>query len=89
MRDYLAKQNLDGLTLAVPTLVAQGTADSSVDAAGSAALVDSLCSAGNQVAYTTYEGLEHTPTVPASFDDALAFIRATGAGQTPDGICAT
>lgn len=85
--DYLAEQNLDGLTLQVPTLVLQGTADSAVTEPRTAELIDTLCAAGNPVTYTTYDGLEHTPTVPASFDDALAFIQGLGAGDAPTGGC--
>nr|WP_233266870.1 lipase family protein [Tomitella fengzijianii] len=87
MADYLAKQNLGGLTLQVPTLILQGTADSSVTEPSTTALVDTLCTAGNPVSYKTYDGLEHTPTVPASFDDALAFIRTLGDGGAPGGVC--
>ena len=87
MTHYLAKQNLDGLTLQVPTLVLQGTADSAVTEPRTAELIDTLCEAGNEVSYKTYEGLEHTPTVPASFDDAIAFIEALGSGETPRGGC--
>lgn len=85
--DYLSEQNLGGLTLQVPTLVLQGTADSSVTEPSTTALVDTLCTAGNPISYRTYDGLEHTPTVPASFDDALSFIQTIGAGDTPGRTC--
>jgi alpha-beta hydrolase superfamily lysophospholipase len=87
MTDYLAEQNLDRLTLQVPTLVLQGTDDSAVTEPRTAELIDALCAAGNSVIYKTYDGLEHTPTVPASFDDALAFIEARDAGDAPVGAC--
>jgi len=88
MTDYLARQNLDRLAVRVPTLVLQGTADSAVTEPRTADLIDTLCTAGNPVTYKTYKGLEHTPTVPASFDDALGFIEALAAGDAPPGACA-
>lgn len=87
MTDYLAQQNLDRLTLQVPTLVLQGTADSAVTEPRTAELIDALCTAGNSVIYKTYDGLEHTPTVPASFDDALTFVEALNAGDAPAEPC--
>lgn len=87
MTDYLAQQNLDRLILQVPTLVLQGTDDSAVTEPRTAELIDALCTAGNIVVYKTYDGLEHTPTVPASFDDALDFVEARNAGDAPTGAC--
>jgi len=84
---YLKKQAPGQLTLTVPTLVLQGTADTLIAESGSKALVQSLCGNGSAVAYKTYEGADHRSAVPQSFDDAEQFFRALQAGETPTGLC--
>lgn len=87
MVDYLRTQEPGQLTLAVPTLVLQGTADTAVAEPGSRSLVDTLCANGSAVGYRTYEGLEHTPTVPAALDDTVDFFDRLGAGEESVGLC--
>ena len=84
---YLAEQNPDRLSPRVPTLILQGSGDTSVTEPGSAALAKALCASGSQVGYTVYDGLDHVPTVPAAADDTLAFLDALEDGQTPAGLC--
>jgi alpha-beta hydrolase superfamily lysophospholipase len=84
---YLKKQAAGQLTLTVPTLVLQGTADTLIAEPGSRALVQSLCSNGSEVAYKTYEGADHRSAVPQSFDDAEQFFRTLQAGEEPAGTC--
>ncbi|WP_430335661.1 alpha/beta hydrolase family protein [Rhodococcus sp. ACT016] len=84
---YLKKQSPGQLTLTVPTLVLQGTADALIAEPGSKALVQSLCGNGSEVGYKTYEGADHRSAVPQSFDDAEQFFRALQAGETPSGLC--
>ncbi|WP_425334514.1 lipase family protein [Prescottella agglutinans] len=84
---YLKKQAPGQLTLTVPTLVLQGTADTLIAEPGSRALVQSLCSNGSEVAYKTYEGADHRSAVPQSFDDAEQFFRTVQAGEEPAGTC--
>ncbi|NKZ76003.1 alpha/beta hydrolase [Rhodococcus hoagii] len=84
---YLKKQSLGQLTLTVPTLVLQGTADTLIAEPGSREVVETLCSNGSEVAYKTYEGADHRSAVPQSFDDAEQFFGALQAGEKPAGLC--
>ncbi|MCL2533755.1 MAG: lipase family protein [Nocardiaceae bacterium] len=84
---YLKEQAPGALTLTVPTLVLQGTADTLIAEPGSKALVQQLCGNGSEVAYKTYEGADHRAAVPQSFDDAEQFFRTLQAGETPAGLC--
>ncbi|WP_107986458.1 lipase family protein [Rhodococcus sp. OK519] len=84
---YLETQEPAQLKLAVPTLVLQGTGDTAVAEPGSRALVETLCANGSSVGYRTYEGLEHTPTVPAAYDDTVGFFDRLGAGEGASGLC--
>lgn len=84
---YLAEQNPDLLSPRVPTLILQGSGDTSVAEHGSAALAKSLCASGAQVGYTVYDGLDHVPTVPAAAQDTLTFLAALQDGRTPAGLC--
>ncbi|MCL2534627.1 MAG: lipase family protein [Nocardiaceae bacterium] len=84
---YLETQEPAKLKLTVPTLVLQGTGDTAVAEPGSRALVETLCATGSSVGYRTYEGLEHTPTVPAAYDDTVGFFDRLGAGEEPSGLC--
>lgn len=84
---YLAEQNPDRLRPRVPTLILQGSGDTSVTEPGSAALAASLCASGAQVGYTVYDGLDHVPTVPAAAGDTLAFLDALENGRSPAGLC--
>lgn len=84
---YLKKQSPGQLTLTVPTLVLQGTADTLIAEPGSKALVQSLCGNGSHVGYTTYAGADHRSAVPQSFADAEQFFRTLQAGEKPAGLC--
>lgn len=84
---YLQTQEPAKLQLTVPTLVLQGTGDTPVAEPGSRALVETLCASGSSVGYRTYDGLEHTPAVPAAFDDTVGFFQQLGEGESPSGLC--
>ncbi|WP_433605466.1 alpha/beta hydrolase family protein [Prescottella agglutinans] len=84
---YLKEQAPGQLTLTVPTLVLQGTADTLIAESGSKALVQSLCSNGSEVAYKTYEGADHRSAVPQAYDDAEQFFRSLQSGEKPAGTC--
>ncbi|WP_258195053.1 lipase family protein [Rhodococcus sp. OK519] len=84
---YLKKQSPGQLTLTVPTLVLQGTADVLIAEPGSKALVQSLCNNGSEVGYKTYAGADHRTAVPQSYDDVEQFFGALQAGEAPAGLC--
>ncbi|CAM3029898.1 alpha/beta fold hydrolase [Prescottella defluvii] len=84
---YLKKQEPSQLTLSVPTLILQGTADTLVAEPGSRALAKALCDNGSSVGYKTYEGADHRAAVADSFGDAEQFFRQLQNGETPAGAC--
>ncbi|KAB2383620.1 alpha/beta hydrolase family protein [Actinomadura montaniterrae] len=84
---YFNAQEATGLDLRVPTLVAQGTADTSVSPAATKALVADLCKRSPAIAYREYAGADHRASINASFDDALAFVRTLQSGGTPPTTC--
>ncbi|WP_198588017.1 alpha/beta hydrolase [Geodermatophilus chilensis] len=84
---YLEAQEPEHLTPQVPTLVAQGTTDALVREPTTATMVDGYCDHGSAISYHVYGGADHRATVPASFEDALAFADALFAGETPAATC--
>jgi hypothetical protein len=64
------------LTFTPPLLVLQGTSDTVVAPAGTAAMVAQQKLAGQPVEYRTYPGVDHRGLVAAGFDDALAWVDA-------------
>ncbi len=84
---YLRAQEPVGLKVRVPTLVAQGTADVLVPKQTTDLMVADLCEGAAKVTYRTYAGADHRGSVPASFDDALAFARTILGGGTPASTC--
>ncbi|WP_344896090.1 alpha/beta hydrolase [Actinomadura meridiana] len=84
---YYDAQEALGLTLKVPTLVAQGTADTSVTPAATKNIVSDLCKRYPNVTYRTYDGADHRGSVGASFETSLAFAQALRNGHIPDPTC--
>lgn len=84
---YYDSQEALGLTLQVPTLVAQGTADREVSPAATRNIVNDLCKRYGTIAYRTFEGADHRGGIGASFETALAFAQAVRRGETPAGSC--
>ncbi len=84
---YLRSQEPVGLTLRVPTLVAQGTADVLVSKATTDLMVADMCAKAGKVTYKVYEGVDHRGAIARSFDDALGFITSIRAGKTPASTC--
>ncbi|WKN50318.1 S9 family peptidase [Nocardioides sp. Arc9.136] len=84
---YLRRQELPGPRLRVPTMIAQGTADTAVGKPGVDQLVSSLCGAGADVTYRVYEGADHRAAVETSYADAAAFARTVLKGGKPAGTC--
>ncbi len=60
---------------AAPILIAQGTADTTVFPVYTDKLKDELVSAGDQVTYNKYAGVNHVGVVTTGEPDALAFFR--------------
>jgi predicted esterase len=75
------------LHLSVPVLLLQGTTDTTVPKTSSDALDKALCANGATVRYEVYQGLGHRPVVPASANDALAWIGARFAGSAAPSNC--
>ncbi|MGI5326496.1 alpha/beta hydrolase family protein [Actinomadura nitritigenes] len=84
---YFDTQEPSQLDLRVPTLVAQGTADTSVSPAATKGLIADLCKRYPDISYREYQGADHRASIEASFDDALKFVQAVQSGQTPSGAC--
>lgn len=71
----------------VPTLIAQGTADTTVPESATNALVSALCAKGTPITYDTYAGADHRGSVAASLSDAQAFVAARLAGKSVPTTC--
>lgn len=71
----------------IPTLIAQGTADTTVPETATNALVSALCAKGTPITYDTYAGADHRGSVAASLSDVQAFVAARLAGQQPATTC--
>jgi predicted esterase len=68
--------NNPAVTTKPPVLVAQGTADTTVQPAFTSQLVNELQGKGDDVTYKTYPGVDHGGVVSAAEDDALNFYEA-------------
>ena len=86
---YLDKQDPARVTPEVPTLVAQGTADTAVAKPGTDSLVEALCDKGVPTDYRVYEGQDHRGTVPASLQDAQDFADRVMAGESAPSTCSS
>lgn len=87
MTSYLRSQELPGPRLRVPTMIAQGTADTSVGKPGVDNLVTTLCGAGADLRYRVYDGSDHRGVVEASLVDAVAFAGAVLRGRQVASTC--
>ncbi|QFG24477.1 S9 family peptidase [Actinomadura sp. WMMB 499] len=84
---YLRSQEPAGLSLRVPTLVLQGTADTLVSPAATKLLTDDLCERHDTIAYREYEGADHRELLDASFTDGLSYVENLRKGRTPPSDC--
>jgi pimeloyl-ACP methyl ester carboxylesterase len=84
---YYDSQEALGLTLKVPTLVAQGTADREVSPAATQNVVGDLCKRYGNIAYRPFEGADHRGAISASFETSLKFAQAVRRGETPPMTC--
>jgi pimeloyl-ACP methyl ester carboxylesterase len=75
------------LHLALPLLIAQGTADTTVPQPSSDALDHALCASGATVEYELYVGRTHRQVVPSAVNDALAWVGARFAGSAAPSNC--
>ncbi|MFC4053485.1 alpha/beta hydrolase family protein [Actinomadura syzygii] len=73
---YYNSQEALGLTLNVPTLVAQGTADREVSPAATQNIVTDLCKRYGRIAYRTFDGADHRGSINASFETSLQFTES-------------
>ena len=62
------------LRITVPTLVVQGTADTTVMPSWTDATVRGLCRNGSPVLYTTYDGADHETIVSRAADQVSRWI---------------
>ncbi|WP_254715821.1 S9 family peptidase [Actinomadura sp. NAK00032] len=85
--NYYDSQEALGLTIKVPTLVVQGTADREVSPAATQNIVGDLCKRYGSIAYRPFEGADHRGAIPASFDTALRFAKSVQNGGTPPTTC--
>ncbi|MGU3583158.1 alpha/beta hydrolase family protein [Rhodococcus sp. C26F] len=87
LREYYAGQEVEPLTLTVPTLVVQGTDDVLVSRPVTDQVTAALCDNGADLAYRVYDGADHRAVLEESFDDVRAFVDGVRAGQAQDGTC--
>lgn len=76
-----------GLKIAVPSLIVQGTSDTTVMPAWTDETVRNLCRQGNDILYTVYPGADHETIVARSSAQISAWIDARFAGTPAGGNC--
>jgi pimeloyl-ACP methyl ester carboxylesterase len=74
LRAVIAANDPEDLTIKVPLLIAQGTADTTVFPVFTEQTVDDLRSRGGDVVYKTYEGVNHTSIPQAARKAADSFL---------------
>ena len=77
----------DGLRIAAPTLVVQGTADDTVLPQWTDAVVRSLCKKGNNVVYTVYPDATHETIVTRAAGEVRSWVDARFAGASMQSNC--
>ena len=82
-----AANDAAALHLALPLLIVQGTADTTVPRASSDALDQALCASGAAVQYEVYQGLTHREIVGGAATDALTWVRARFGGSGAPSNC--
>ena len=84
--DVAAQNEPGALTIAAPTLILQGDADTTVFPAATDALAASLCAGGNAVDYHVLAGADHDGAMSEGAGAALAFLadRFGGAPFAPN-----
>jgi len=85
----LAANDPGPLKIAMPTLLAQGTADTVVGPIATDLLGQQLCGNGVPLAYRTYDGVTHRGLLDASLADTEAWVDARFAGSMATSNCAT
>jgi len=75
------------LAVSVPTLIVQGTADTTVLPAWTDGTVRGLCGNGSPVLYRAYEGADHETIVQRSAEDVRRWIDARFAGSPAQSNC--
>lgn len=85
--NYYDSQEALGLTIKVPTLVAQGTADREVSPAATQNIVTDLCKRYGTIAYRSFDGADHRASINASFQTALQFAQSVRNNETPPTTC--
>lgn len=85
--NYYDSQEAFGLTIKVPTLVAQGTADREVSPAATQSVVNDLCKRYGSIAYRSFDGADHRGAINASFQTALEFAQSIRNNETPPTTC--
>ncbi|BDB60059.1 alpha/beta hydrolase family protein [Rhodococcus sp. RDE2] len=87
LREYYAGQEVEPLTLTVPTLVVQGSDDALVLRPVTDQVTAALCSNGADLTYRVYDGADHRAVLEESVDDVRAFVDGVRAGEAQDGTC--
>jgi pimeloyl-ACP methyl ester carboxylesterase len=87
LTSYLQKQDPSVTDPKVPTMIAQGTADTLVSKLGTDGLVKTLCQKGADIQYKVYAGADHRGSVGASLSDAETFVDQILRGHTPASTC--
>lgn len=78
---FFAMNEAGDLPMAGPFLVIAGEADQSVPLDGVKRAVVKACAHGNALAFRSYPGLDHDPTMEQSTPDQLAWVRDRIAGK--------
>jgi pimeloyl-ACP methyl ester carboxylesterase len=87
LTSYLQTQDPSVTDPKVPTMIAQGTADTLVSKTGTDALVKVLCQKGADIQYKIYDGADHRGSVGASLSDAENFVSQILHGSRPASTC--
>jgi acetyl esterase/lipase len=84
---YLAANAIGQQAASVPVLVHQGDDDELTPAAGAGEAAARMCALGGTIELRVYRDAGHSSIVDASFDDALAWVRARFAGEPAVSTC--
>ncbi|MFD4407692.1 alpha/beta hydrolase family protein [Nocardia sp. NPDC058499] len=87
LNTYLDAQDPIRLSPQVPTMIAQGSADTAVAEPSTDTLVKALCDKETRLDYRVYDDADHRASVPASLGDAQEFAAAALSDRVTTETC--
>jgi pimeloyl-ACP methyl ester carboxylesterase len=88
-QNFFHDNELGGLPIGGPLLVIGGEADETVPFGSLRATAGKACRNGIELAFRSYPGLDHDPTMDQSTPDQLAWVRDRMAGKPVVNSCAS